>query len=243
MGDTWWYESVIDDFCTIAGIMGFDVSESDVQFSGFWSQGDGASFTGGYAYAKGMTQRIRQHAPLDVELHAIADDLAEMQKRNFYQISASIVRLSSRYCHENTIACDCVERDSANYQEPTDDCEESITDCAQRLSQWLYSQLESECEYLESWFNGCIAREDARTMRNAGSDWINALRSVRRAWRVRHGAACVTACQIRDGIREAIREARNARTRYVEARDTWSTAISDYQLNRDAWRDAYSEGV
>lgn len=39
-------ESVIEDFCEIAGHLGFDISADDVEWSGFSSQGDGASFTG-----------------------------------------------------------------------------------------------------------------------------------------------------------------------------------------------------
>jgi len=37
--------SVIEDFQTIAGHLGFTFSADDVSWSGFWSQGDGASFS------------------------------------------------------------------------------------------------------------------------------------------------------------------------------------------------------
>lgn len=42
-----WYDCTIGDFCEVAKSFGIDVERKDVQFSGFWSQGDGASFTFG----------------------------------------------------------------------------------------------------------------------------------------------------------------------------------------------------
>ena len=89
-----------------------------IYFSGFWSQGDGASFEGTYAYARGAARAIRAHAPKDAELHAIADALADVQRPNFYQLGADI-RQSGRYCHEYTMAIH-VERDSPTWQDMTD---------------------------------------------------------------------------------------------------------------------------
>jgi hypothetical protein len=39
-------DSVVTDFCEILGHLGFTVESKDVEWSGFCSQGDGASFTG-----------------------------------------------------------------------------------------------------------------------------------------------------------------------------------------------------
>ena len=46
-----WFEYTIDDYKEILEIIGF--YDIDINFSGFWSQGDGASFTGKYYYEKG----------------------------------------------------------------------------------------------------------------------------------------------------------------------------------------------
>ena len=78
-------------------------------FSGFWSQGDGACFEGHYSYAAGAAAAIRAHAPLDVDLHAIADALGAMQRRNFYQLRADI-RHHGRYNHEHSMTI-AVKRD------------------------------------------------------------------------------------------------------------------------------------
>ena len=78
-----WYEFIFYDFLNICEILGFDVIESNIHFSGFCSQGDGASFTGSYKYSRGAANKIREYAPQDKVLHEIADTLQALQKRNF----------------------------------------------------------------------------------------------------------------------------------------------------------------
>ena len=141
-----WWDSVYDDFDRIAELIGINVT--DKQFSGFWSQGDGASFAGSYAYKKGSCKAIRDYAPKDELLHSIADNLAAIQKRNFYSLSASIT-LRGRYCHEGSM-CISVERDSDNYQDYTTDADDVITDAMRSLAQWLYTSLENELKYLNA---------------------------------------------------------------------------------------------
>ena len=46
-----WWDCIYDDAKTIAALMGIEIK--DIYFSGFSSQGDGACFTGNYAYKKG----------------------------------------------------------------------------------------------------------------------------------------------------------------------------------------------
>src|SRR5215467_9399839 len=87
-----WCDCVFEDFETICGILGVHLKTRPVRlfgggtrakpciyFSGFWSQGDGASFEARYAYEKDTPRKIRAHAPQDTELHAIADALQAAQ--------------------------------------------------------------------------------------------------------------------------------------------------------------------
>lgn len=67
-------EDVVADAKAIGKIMGIDIK--DVYYSGFWSQGDGASFTGRWAYKNGSVKVIKSYAPQDTELHRIAAELA-----------------------------------------------------------------------------------------------------------------------------------------------------------------------
>lgn len=143
-----WWDSVYDDFLNICRIMGVDTSERDIQFSGFWSQGDGASFTGSYAYAKGSAKAIREHAPQDKELHGIVDELAALQRRYFYGIDASITRMGSRYVHSHTMQ---VEAHTTHHDRHlNDDDEQHLKELMRDLADWLYCQLEKEYEYLTS---------------------------------------------------------------------------------------------
>ena len=156
-----WYDFVYEDFETICGILGVALGTTSVRlygggtrdkpqvwFTGFWNQGDGASFAGRYSYARGAAKAIRSHAPKDTELHRIADALQAVQRKNFWQLNAGI-RQSGRYCHEYTMTIE-VERDSPTWQPPTDDAEDTLTEAMRDLARWLYRQLRSEYEHQTS---------------------------------------------------------------------------------------------
>ncbi len=156
-----WYDCVYEDFGTICGILGVTLRTSPVRlygggtrdkphvnFSGFWNQGDGASFSGYYSHARGAARAIRAHAPKDDELHRIADVLQVVQRRNFFQLHASIGQ-RGRYCHEYTMTIE-VERESPTWQPPTGDAEDTVTEAMRDLARWLYRQLRAEYEHLTS---------------------------------------------------------------------------------------------
>ena len=156
-----WHDFVYDDFQTICGILGVTLRASPVPlygggtrdkphlfWTGFWNQGDGASFEGSYSHARGAARAIRAHAPKDDELHRIADALQAVQRRNFWQIHG-IIRQRGRYHHEHTMAIE-VERDSPTWQPPTDDAEDVVTEAMRDLARWLYRQLRAEYEHLTS---------------------------------------------------------------------------------------------
>ena len=156
-----WYDCVFEDFETICRILGVTLKTSPVPlmgggtrekphlyFRGFSSQGDGASFEGSYSHANGASKSIRAHAPEDTELHEIADALQAIQRRNFFQLHAT-VRQRGRYCHEYAMAIE-VERDSPTWQPLTDDAEDTVTEALRDLARWLYRQLEREYEHVTS---------------------------------------------------------------------------------------------
>ena len=156
-----WYDFVYEDFETICKILGVTLATSPVRlygggtrdkpqiwWTGFWNQGDGASFSGRYSYTRGAARAIRAHAPKDTELHRIADALQAVQRNNFHQLHASI-RQSGRYCHEYTMAIE-VERDSPTWQSPTDGAEDAVIEALRELARWLYLQLRQEYEHQTS---------------------------------------------------------------------------------------------
>lgn len=156
-----WFEFVYDDFETICAILGIRLktrfarlasgrsnSKPCIWFSGFWSQGDGACFEAYYAYATDSVRKIRTHAPLDKELHRIADTLQQAQRRYFYQLKAETTH-RGRYHHEYCMPVS-VERDSPTYQGLAGDTEDLVTETLRDLARWLYRQLEQEYDHISS---------------------------------------------------------------------------------------------
>lgn len=142
--DGFYAECVIEDAKTIASLMGWEIER--VYYSGFWSQGDGACFEGVMRYAKGCTKAVKAYAPKDAELHRIAQALQDLQKRNFYAISAS-VRHSGRYYHSGCTAFDC--RDSRKYPGylENEETKEEIVQITRHFMDWIYKQLENAYDY------------------------------------------------------------------------------------------------
>jgi len=137
-------EYVVDDMLTVCDLLGVTTSMRDLHWSGFSSQGDGASFVGEYRYEKGSVKAIAAHAPQDVELNRIATRLFAIQRRNFYALSAD-VRSISDYCHENTVSVEV--SDGRRFCEANEDQTDEITECLKDLMRWFYKQLQAEYEY------------------------------------------------------------------------------------------------
>lgn len=154
-----WYDFQFDDFTQISEILGLSLAtrsvrligggsraEPKIYFSGFSSQGDGACFEGDYRFARATLRRILAYAPKAVELHGIANRLVEAQRRNFYQLTASI-RHTGRYCHEYSMQI-AVRRHSPTGQDVSLADEEIVIDALRDLARWLYRRLEAEHDYL-----------------------------------------------------------------------------------------------
>ena len=153
-----WYDFIHEDFETICRILGVTLATRTVRLhgggtrekprifhSGFSSQGDGAGYEGTWSHAKGARKAIRQYAPGDEELHRIADTLHDVQRRNFFQLGAT-VRHRGRYCHEYCMMIG-VERDSPSGQPPTDRAEDVAIEALRDLARWLYRRLREEYEH------------------------------------------------------------------------------------------------
>ena len=102
-----WHEPIIEGFKEDMSELGVEVD--DVEFTGFWSQGDGASFTGQVtSLEKFLTKtEIGESSKLPISF----SEAKELEKTipdfdNPYDAEIDIVfrRISSRYSHENT--CD-----------------------------------------------------------------------------------------------------------------------------------------
>lgn len=152
--DTWnehgldhvWWIDIYDDFKAIADLMGITVK--DIYFTGFYSQGDGASFTGLYTFEENAPNEVRNHAPKDKELHNIVDALTKEQKDHDNNLNAIISRDDSNYYHENSVNIELyVESEDSETDYFTDEHIESLF---RDLMRWLYKQLEQEYTYMTS---------------------------------------------------------------------------------------------
>jgi len=157
-------ELCLDDFESIAKILGveFDTREihsartgrtryeKRVYYSGFSSQGDGASFDGRYSYVADAPKKIREYAPQDAILHAIADDLESLQNKYGKQLYAK-TNVSGHYVHANCMAVDVACADDGDYGINADsliiDDEKELTQILRRFANWIYRQLEQAYDY------------------------------------------------------------------------------------------------
>lgn len=140
-----WWHNVYDDAKEIASLFGLIID--NIQFSGFWHQGDGASFTGSYDYKKGALKAVMSHAPNDEWLHAIVRQLHDLQRRHFYRLRASI-KQSGRYVNEGTMSLDIYGISSDEWLD--DKAEKEMTELMRDYARWIYEKLRIEYEYLIS---------------------------------------------------------------------------------------------
>jgi len=150
--------SVMDDAINAARILGIEISthavklygggtrqEPNIRWSGFGSRGAGACFEGYYSYAKGATKRIREFAPTDTALHAIADELQRVQRAAFYRLTADVSH-SGRHYHEYCTQID-VSDSSNSYRDLPEGTEDGIIEALRDFMRWIYRRLEDEYEF------------------------------------------------------------------------------------------------
>jgi hypothetical protein len=135
-----WFTFAVEHWTTELEAKGY--ADADISFSGFYSQGDGASFTATVRLAKWIKadpKRAKKYAKLMPDIEAD-------------NVSAAITRGSSHYVHENTIDADVRGYDmteSANWK-LMDALTEDLTNDARCLSLAIYRNLREEYEDLTS---------------------------------------------------------------------------------------------
>lgn len=139
-----WWDFCFDDAKEIGKILGIDIS--NIYFSGFSSQSDGACFEGSYRYNKGSVKAIKAYAPQDKELYSIALELSKLQRKHFYGLSAH-VKHSGHYNHELCTDIHVYDRDE-DYASAQDD--EALSEILRDLMRWIYKRLETEWDYMNN---------------------------------------------------------------------------------------------
>jgi hypothetical protein len=117
-----WSEFTIENFCTTARAFGFSLRAEDLQWSGFWSQGDGASFvfspvtlyellTAGDAvvlsgeYEQGDYGFLALYEAID-KLVGVEARLCSEGRAVAEGITLVARRTSTHYCHSGTVMVD-----------------------------------------------------------------------------------------------------------------------------------------
>jgi hypothetical protein len=148
-----WSECTINDYREACALIGIEIEEGKVYFSGFSSQGDGACFECTYAYKKGGLAAIKAEFPTLTAMHDVAESLQLIQSKYFYGINA-IVKQSGRYSHSN---CTTIEyyvsrkdKDGASYDDhfASDDFYEEANDLLRSIMNQVYRALEKQYDFL-----------------------------------------------------------------------------------------------
>jgi len=142
-----WHDFTTKDFKNILEILGYYDIKS--YFSGFYSQGDGASFEARYSYEKQSVNKIIDYASLDKELHRIAKELFNIQNKLRYDLEAKITT-GGNYCHEMTMRCECQSLRGFINEDTVQNKEEDMLDISRDLAIWYYKQLNEQYNYLMS---------------------------------------------------------------------------------------------
>lgn len=149
--DGLWDDITIEDAKTCLAFAGFAISE--ILYTGFWSQGDGACFTGTWmAEDTKDPRKMKSHAPQDTELHAIAEEMFAIKK--LCQAAGATITHHGRYYHKFSVDFEFdfpVASGSDEKRAKTEALEaqliERIKETARRAMQWIYDQLEKEYEW------------------------------------------------------------------------------------------------
>lgn len=145
MSDGFWYRGILDDAKEVGKILGFDID--NIFFSGFGSQGDGASWAGDYRYEKGAPAKVADYTGNNAELIRIAHGLQDIQRRHFYKLRASVSR-AGYYSHSHTMRAD-VEDSSDPYRD-VGNADGELLKLFRDFAGWVYNNLWTDYDHLTS---------------------------------------------------------------------------------------------
>ena len=153
-----WWDCTFEDAKTCLALLGFTVNK--IFFCGFSSQGDGACFEGSWCADAVRPLDLKSHAPKDVELHRLADELNYLALK-FPQARLS-VKHQGHYYHKYETAFNVdtgtEDPDDMEYPSPAynaarkaeQETEEALIEASRDAMHWIYRQLENEYNYLNS---------------------------------------------------------------------------------------------
>lgn len=175
-----WWDCIYEDAITIAEMMGITIKTTEqktmggksyqrpcLYFSGFWSQGDGACFTGDwhpFGNPGAVVREVRRYAPKDKTLHRLALALAKASRDSdhFGYVRTRITH-SGNYYHSHSVSIeteiempddydDWPEFKQAAFKAIVGDAaeriESDVKDTLRAYMDWIYSRLNEEWDYM-----------------------------------------------------------------------------------------------
>jgi len=157
-----WWDCTYEDAVRMAELIGINISttthqsqrdpkrtwtEPDISFSGFWSQGDGASFEGNYRMVPDAVQKVTSETN-DEELIRIATALSVLQiTRRLHGLEpfSATIKTHGNY-HNMTVDVSCSEYEFD--EDPDERLEANVTELMDDFASWIYRTLEAEYDYL-----------------------------------------------------------------------------------------------
>lgn len=155
--DYYWYTNETEHFKDCLALIGF--TNAEISFSGFYSQGDGASFTADYDSSLINLDELKRNDTRLYDLMARKDSIfgaSGLTSDNI--ITATVKRISHHYSHENTVAIDDIAINGEDEWITEDDrvykafeaIENYLDSMKNDLCHIIYSSLEAEYEYQTS---------------------------------------------------------------------------------------------
>jgi len=126
-----WYDPVFEDSKEIGKILGLEIKELGFSLDNSWGD-NGAWFDGKYSYSKDSVEKIKEYAPLDIELHGFASKLAEIQEKYSGEIRAYITVRRHVEIEVEYLSGD---------EEVPDEVETAVKAILQEFMDWIYEQL------------------------------------------------------------------------------------------------------
>lgn len=132
-----WAQPVIEEFNE--DMLNFGIT-ADVKFSGFGSQGDGASFTTDTCDTDLLIRTLFE----------VGHDIPENALLDSKNLSVSIDRTNSRYCHEETMLVEIYDEEMTISDLESETLKDIIEEWSKIKSRELYIKLENEFDSLTS---------------------------------------------------------------------------------------------
>jgi hypothetical protein len=106
-------------------------------------QGSGAAFEATYRYAKGSVKAVKGEFPKNTKLHRIAEELATLQKKYKYQLSAGI-DTNSREVHSYAMSLGWTE---AGNKEVSEEDQETLLGLMRDFADWIFDFINADYDY------------------------------------------------------------------------------------------------